>query len=49
MKSLPYLVAPKWLIEPKDLKIKYKENMIVECKAEGEPRPSINWLDSKGL
>jgi len=43
------LVAPKWLIEPKDIKMRPNEDISIECRAEGEPKPFIKWSDSKGF
>lgn len=42
-------MAPKWIREPKDIKMNLNDNLIVECIADGEPKPSIKWINSKGL
>ncbi len=41
-------VAPKWIIEPKDIKINSDKQFSIECRADGEPKPTIKWFDSKG-
>jgi hypothetical protein len=43
------LAAPKWLIEPKDLQIVAGNNISIECKADGEPKPKIVWVTSEGF
>ncbi len=42
-------MTPKWLIEPKDLRIKSGNNIAIDCKADGEPKPIIKWIDMKGV
>jgi hypothetical protein len=40
-------VAPKWTQEPNDVKTSIKDISIV-CKAEGEPKPIIQWITPEG-
>ncbi len=42
-------MTKKWLKEPKDIRAKKGDNIAVECKADGEPKPSTKWIDIKGL
>jgi hypothetical protein len=42
-------VAAKWVIEPKDVRISSDEDMTIECKADGEPKPKIVWITSEGF
>jgi hypothetical protein len=42
-------VTPKWVKEPKDIRVKSGDNIAIECKADGEPKPTIKWIDTKGL
>jgi len=42
-------VTPKWVIEPKDVVVKSGDNIVIECSANGEPKPIIKWIDMKGL
>ena len=46
---LLFKVKPKWIKDIKDIKIKSGDNIEIECKADGEPKPVIKWIDSKGL
>ncbi len=41
-------MTPKWLIEPKDRAVKAGDEVLLECKADGEPKPITKWVDSKG-
>jgi hypothetical protein len=41
-------VGPKWLIEPKDMTINADNDITIECKADGEPKPKISWVHSNG-
>jgi hypothetical protein len=41
-------VSPKWVIEPKDIRITAGNELSLECRADGEPKPVIKWIDSKG-
>lgn len=41
-------MKPKWIKEPKDTKIKSGDNIVIECIADGEPKPVIKWIDIKG-
>jgi hypothetical protein len=41
-------VSPKWVIEPKDIRITAGNELSLECRADGEPKPIIKWIDSKG-
>ncbi len=34
--------------EPKDVTIN-SNDVYIECKADGEPKPSIKWISSEGL
>ncbi len=42
-------MSKKWLKEPKDIRAKKGDNIAIECKADGEPKPNIKWIDIKGL
>jgi hypothetical protein len=39
----------RWSLEPKDLRINLDEDVYIECKADGEPRPKISWITAKGF
>jgi hypothetical protein len=41
-------VSPKWITEPKDIRITAGNELSLECRADGEPKPIIKWIDSKG-
>lgn len=43
------IVPPTWIVEPKDTHTNGKENVRMECKADGSPKPTIKWITSKGL
>ncbi|KAH9528840.1 hypothetical protein DERF_002756 [Dermatophagoides farinae] len=42
-------VPPTWIVEPKDTHTNGKENVRMECKADGSPKPTIKWITSKGI
>lgn len=42
-------MAPKWAKEPHDIRINAGEDLEIECKADGEPRPKIIWITSEGI
>jgi len=42
-------VTPKWIVQPKDIRINSGQNIEIECKADGQPKPIIKWIDSKGF
>ncbi len=35
--------------EPKDIRVNAGDDVIVECIADGLPKPNIKWIGSKGL
>lgn len=47
--SLTVKVPPTWIVEPKDTHTNGKENVRMECKADGSPKPTIKWITSKGI
>lgn len=42
-------VAPKWVLEPNDIRVHAGTDALLECKADGVPKPKIKWITSKGL
>ena len=36
------------MIEPKDMRLIAGNNISIECKADGEPKPKITWIDFEG-
>ena len=43
-------MPPSWISEHKDNRILVNsDNVSLECKADGIPKPNIKWRDSKGL
>jgi hypothetical protein len=44
-----FSVPPIWVKEPKDLRVKAGDDLSLECRAEGLPKPSVKWISSKGF
>jgi len=42
------LVSPKWFKEPNDMRVSAGDEVSLECRADGEPKPIVKWIDSKG-
>lgn len=42
------LVAPFWIIEPADIRMKSNELVSIDCKADGNPKPVVSWKSSDG-
>jgi hypothetical protein len=42
-------VPPKWVIEPKDIQLNSENDLSIECRAEGEPKPRISWINAEGI
>jgi len=36
------------VIEPKDMRLIAGNNISIECRADGEPKPKISWIDFEG-
>jgi len=36
------------VIEPKDMRLIAGNNISIDCKADGEPKPKISWVISEG-
>jgi hypothetical protein len=43
------IVPPVWVKEPIDVRVNSGDDMIIECIADGLPKPSIKWISSQGL
>ena len=41
-------VPPQWVFEPQNVSTLLGSPLIVNCKADGFPPPSVNWLRSRG-
>ncbi|CAG2114160.1 unnamed protein product, partial [Medioppia subpectinata] len=41
-------VPPTWLKEPQDIRVKAGDDVVVECLADGLPKPTVKWISSKG-
>ncbi|XP_054156620.1 cell adhesion molecule DSCAML1-like isoform X1 [Oppia nitens] len=41
-------VPPTWLKEPQDIRVKSGDDVVVECIADGLPKPTVKWISSKG-
>lgn len=41
-------VPPQWVFEPQNVSTLLGSPLIVHCKADGFPPPSVNWLRSRG-
>jgi len=41
-------VPPIWTKEPNDMRVNAGEDLTIECKADGLPKPTIKWISSKG-
>jgi len=42
-------VAPNWVKEPNDIRVNAGDDVIIECIADGLPKPTIKWISSKGF
>ena len=42
-------VPPTWLKEPQDIRVKAGDDVVVECIADGLPKPTVKWISSKGM
>ena len=43
------LVPPRWIIEPKNMNAMKGNDVVLNCLAEGFPKPSITWMQAKGM
>jgi hypothetical protein len=41
-------VPPTWVKEPNDVRVRAGEDVVVECIADGLPKPVTKWISSKG-
>lgn len=41
-------VPPKWSIEPKDFNVQADQDVVLDCQADGYPRPTITWKKAIG-
>lgn len=42
------VVAPQWTVEPHDVSSLLGSNILIDCSANGFPKPQISWLRGKG-
>jgi len=41
-------VPPKWTIEPMDVDIERNQQLIIDCQADGVPKPTVVWKKATG-
>ncbi|UYV61589.1 hypothetical protein LAZ67_1005428 [Cordylochernes scorpioides] len=41
--SFPWLVPPRWTVEPRDISVVAGQPVLMDCVAEGLPNPSVLW------
>lgn len=41
-------VPPKWTIEPADVDIERNRQLIIDCQADGVPKPTVVWKKATG-
>lgn len=42
------VVPPRWIYEPQDSSVISGKNVIIDCQADGLPKPSITWKKAIG-
>lgn len=42
-------VAPQWIIEPQDVSTLLGNGILIDCAADGFPKPQITWLKGQGI
>ncbi|XP_025200616.1 Down syndrome cell adhesion molecule-like protein Dscam2 isoform X5 [Melanaphis sacchari] len=46
--SVDVIVPPKWTIEPTDVDIERNRQLIIDCQADGVPKPTVIWKKATG-
>ncbi|XP_049782628.1 Down syndrome cell adhesion molecule-like protein Dscam2 [Schistocerca cancellata] len=41
-------VPPTWVVEPKDTSAKLGQSVIIDCKVDGFPQPTVSWKKASG-
>jgi len=47
--TIKLIVPPVWIKEPIDVRVNSGDDMMIECLADGLPKPTIKWISSKGF
>lgn len=43
-----FSAPPHWLIEPKDIQTSEGQAVVINCKADGLPKPTMKWFKTSG-
>lgn len=44
----PYIVPPRWIVEPSDVNVERNRQITLHCQAQGVPTPVIVWKKTTG-